>query len=85
MMEQASHADLRGCKRLVRKHALHSVMAARRFEQSGQVGLESYHHTRIFALNRSFIRRKLYLAPVSTKLRNAIAIRIRPGSQLKTI
>ena len=38
-MEQASQADVHGHKRLVRKHALHSVMAARRFEQSGQVGL----------------------------------------------
>jgi hypothetical protein len=36
-MEQASQADMHGTKRLERKHALHSVMAARRFEQSGQV------------------------------------------------
>jgi hypothetical protein len=37
LMEQAAQADVQGIKKLVRKNALHSVMAARRFEHSGQV------------------------------------------------
>lgn len=37
LLEQAAIADLRGSRQLTRKHAFHSVMAARRYEQSGQV------------------------------------------------
>jgi hypothetical protein len=39
-LEQAASADMTGIKKLARKHAFHSVMAARRFEQSGQVSTE---------------------------------------------